>query len=186
LIRDFERGLEILRGFFGAAHLGVQIPEQQLENRISRVALDERLRDHDGAFVLIVKGAQISGEMEAHFHGRNYAVVNTDLHLANSFRPVAARNPHEEAQDFHGGGKRIHVVVVEAEAGGGVWHLRIEFQSAQKFGAGGNSGTRDRAIFTAQDFQAHLQSKAHASVEMHIRRIRFGDLCVGEINYSVG
>ena len=44
-------------GFYGAAQLGVQIAEQQLENWISWITFDERLRDDDGAFVLIVEGA---------------------------------------------------------------------------------------------------------------------------------
>ena len=161
----------MFRGFCGAAQFGVQIAEQQLEDWISGIAFDERLRDFDGAFVLIVKCAQISGEVEAHFYGRHDAVVNADLHLADAFRPAAARNSHEEAQDFHGGRKRIHVVVVEAEAGGSVWHLRIEFEGAQKFGAGGDSVMRDRAIFTTQDFQADFQGKTHAGVEMHIRGV---------------
>jgi hypothetical protein len=45
LIRDFERGLEIFRGFYGTAHLGIQVAEQQLENRVPRITLDQRLRN---------------------------------------------------------------------------------------------------------------------------------------------
>ena len=103
LARDFQRGLKMFSGFYGAAHLGVQVAEQQLENWISRVALDEWLRDDDGAFVLIVEGAQIPGEMEAHFDGRDHAAVNADLHLADAFGSAAAGDAHEEAQDFHTG-----------------------------------------------------------------------------------
>ena len=37
---------------------------------------DERFSNHDRAFVLLVKSAQIFREMETHFYGSDHAAIN--------------------------------------------------------------------------------------------------------------
>src|ERR1700722_2031254 len=137
----------MVRGAFGAAEFRIEITHQQLENGILRIVGRQRFSDEQSPFILEIEVAQVLRQIETHLDWGEDSTIDSHLHLANSLLAITAWNAHEESQYFYGRRERVNVVVVKAEAGGGVGILRIDFERVKKFGTSRNPGMSDRAIF---------------------------------------
>src|SRR5713226_4459259 len=88
--------------------------------------------------------------------------------LSHPHALIAAGNPHEKSQDPGHGGKRIHVIIVEAEAGIGVGEVRVKSYGAKKMLAGFHSGAGRGAAFVAQGQQPRSECIAHSGIKVHL------------------
>ena len=110
-------------------------------------------------------------------------MIHSDFHLFDSELLVTSRNSHENAEELHDWGERIHIVVVDSEGGGGVRHFRIEFQGGEHLRARVDPRVSGGAILAAQRVDPYLERPAQACVGAHLRRIRFGELSFRESGY---
>ena len=156
------------RGFLLASELGIDVPEKQVEDGILRVLRDQRLGNLRGSFVIAVIVAQVFRQIEAGFHASQLALFHGAFELPHPHALIAAGNPHEKSQDPGHGGKRIHVIIVEAEAGIGVREVRVKSYGAKEMLAGFHSGAGRGAAFVAQGQQPRSECIAHSGVKVHL------------------
>ena len=126
-----ERRVKIFRGFRVAAELGIQVAGKELEDRIAGMTRDERLGDRQRIFVALIERAQIPREIKARIDRHKHAALGSDPHLADAILFAASGNAHEETQNLRDRRKRIHVVVVEADARRRIGHIGIELQGTE-------------------------------------------------------
>lgn len=126
-------------GLVFAVELEKEVAANEMEDGIGRVFFFQGRRDLQGLLVFLVVVVEANGEIEAGFDWSKRAFDNGAIELADAFLFVAAGNAHEEAKHFRHRGKRVGVVVVEAEAEVGVGEVGVKRLGADEAFAGADS-----------------------------------------------
>ncbi len=173
-------------GLVFAAELGVEVAADEVKDWIGWVFFFEGGGDFEGLFVFLVVVVEAEREIEASLYRSKLAFGDGVIELADTFLFVAAGDAHKKAEHFCERGKRVGVIVVEAEAEVGVGEIGIESCGADEAFASADSVAGGRFGFAAQSVETGVERVAHAGVEMHVGGgggvAGSGDVMFGELD----